>query len=80
MTVGVFPVLLMVTKTRVAWPLCLVYDGIIAASVAYKISSAGVNLEHKASLGEALVLCMGGVAILTLFRLRMLRFVFMNKR
>ncbi len=80
MTVGVFLVLLMVAKTKVAWPLCLAYDGILTTSIAYKLYSTGVNWEHKASLVEVLVLSMGVLAVMTLLRLRMLRFVLIDRR
>ncbi len=80
MTVGVFLVLLMVAKTKIAWFLCLAYDGILATSIGCEFSSTGMNWGNKASIGEVMVLILGLSAILVLFRPRMLRFVFMNKR
>lgn len=80
MTVGVFLVVLLLARTKLAWPLCLAYDGVLAASTAYTLYGMGMGWEQKAALGNVLILFLGLLAMLTLLMPRMLRFIFMAKK
>lgn len=80
MTVGVFLVVLLLARTKPAWPLCLTYDGLLTASTAYRLYGMGVGWEQKAALGNVLMLFLGILAILTLLWPRMLHFVFTSKK
>jgi hypothetical protein len=80
MTMGVFLIVLLLARTRLAWFLCLVYDGVLVGSLAFRLLGTEVGWEQKAVLGNVLVLGMGIGAGLTLLRPKILGFVFFNKR
>ncbi len=80
MTVGAFLIALLLARARLAWFLCLAYDGVLVGSLVYGLLGTEAHWEQKAVLGDVLILGMGIGACLTLLRPKILGFVFFNKR